>query len=290
MKLGVVCPLTDSGIDVVTLAVALEERGIESLFLPEHTHVPVAWTVDNPAFPPPTTPHFRLVDPFVALSAAAAVTERLALGTGVCLVPQHEPLALAKAVATLDRLSGGRVLLGVGAGWNAAELANHGVAYEARSEVLRERVLAMRALWADEQAEFHGRYVDFDAVYQWPKPLQQRVPVLVGGNSRAAVERAVAYGDGWMPQCATGRASDIAAGVEALRAMAAERGRVVGVTAFGAAADPEALEELEALGVERAVLVVPPGSADEVLPVLDRVGELQAAAPNSAEVTPPGGS
>lgn len=289
MKLGVVCPLTDSGIDVVTLAVALEERDIESLFLPEHTHVPVAWTVDNPAFPPPSTPHFRLVDLFVALSAAAAVTERLVLGTGVCLVPQHDPITLAKVVASLDRLSGGRVVLGVGAGWNEAELANHGVAYEARSEVLRERVLAMRALWADERAEFHGRYVDFDSVFQWPKPVQQPVPVLVGGNSRAAIERAVAYGDGWMPQCATGRAADIDAGVRTLRAMAAERGRVVGVTAFGAAADPRAFEELHALGVERAVAVVPPGAADQVLPVLDRLCDVRAAALGSAGVTAPEG-
>ncbi|BBY19480.1 LLM class F420-dependent oxidoreductase [Mycolicibacterium litorale] len=234
MKFGVSTFLTDEGLRPDELAVALEERGFDSLFVSEHTHYPVA------APPPPDTDlpqrdYLRSLDPFIALSAAAMVTDRLTLGTGITLVVQRDPLTLAKEVATLDYLSGGRLQLGVGAGWLREEMVNHGTNPKTRMALMRERVLAMKQIWTQEQAEFHGEYVSFDPVYSWPKPTQRpHVPVLVGGNGPTVFNRVLEYGDGWAPNLPS-TPEDLVADVAELRRRGDDQGRsYIPVTLIGA--------------------------------------------------------
>jgi len=198
MELGVAVFQTDLNASILDVARAVEEAGLESLFVVEHTHVPVSrrdvlegeWHRQSA----------RILDPFTALGAAAAVTSRLKLGTGICVVPQHDPIILAKQVATIDHLSGGRFLFGAGAGWLVEELSNHGVEPRLRWVLMREKLLAMKAIWADEEAEFHGQFVDFDPIYLWPKPVQDpRPPVLIGGTGPRSLRIVAELGDGWMP-------------------------------------------------------------------------------------------
>ena len=209
MRLGITAFLTDRAMAPAELALAAEERGFHSLYLPEHTHLPVR------ADTPPALvegvdadDYRRSLDPLVALATAASVTERILLGTGVMLVAQHDPIVLAKQLATLDHLSGGRVVLGIGFGWNREEAADHGVAFEDRRAVARDHVLCMQALWSEDQAEFHGRYVSLEPVWSWPKPVQQpRITTLIGGGANPSVFGAVAeYADGWMPVGGSGLA------------------------------------------------------------------------------------
>lgn len=186
-------------------AVAVEERGFESLFYPEHTHIPVdSRRADNR----PTRDYADTYDPFVALAAAAAVTTTLRLGTAVCLVAQRDPITTAKMVASLDQLSAGRFLFGVGAGWNRTEMINHGTDPRTRMSLFAERVQAMRAIWTDDEAEYHGEFVDFAPIWSWPKPVQRpHPPILVGGNGPRTEDRVLDFGDGWFPQCGRCRAS-----------------------------------------------------------------------------------
>ena len=271
MRLGITAFCTDRSMPPAELARAIEARSFSSLFLPEHTHLPVR------ADTPPALvegvrveEYRRSLDPLVALSAAAAVTERLRLGTGVVLVAQHDPIVLAKEIATLDYLSGGRVVFGVGFGWNRAEAADHGVPFARRRRVAREHVLCMQTIWSEEQPSFHGSFVDLEPCWSWPKPVQRpRVPTLVGGGATAAVFEAVAeYGDGWLPVGGSG----LADALPRLHRAAEERGRdpsSLQVIPFGTIPSAGKLDHYRSLGIDEVVLRVPAGSADEMLPVLD---------------------
>ena len=270
MRLGVTCFLTDRDLTPAELATAAEERGFTSLYLPEHTHLPVS------ADTPPALvegvradDYKRSLDPFVALATAVPVTRRLQLGTGVVLAAQHDPIVLAKQVATLDHLSGGRAVLGIGFGWNRQEAADHGVDFAVRRRVAREHVLCMQALWADEQAEFHGEFVDLDACYSWPKPVRGGVPVLLGGAATPGNFAAIAeFADGWMPIGGSG----LGEAIPALRRAVEDAGRDPGairVLPFGTIPSDAKLEHFAGLGVDEVVLRVPAGNRSEVLGVLD---------------------
>lgn len=276
MKTGVFYFPTDYGIDCGELARALEERGFESLFVCEHTHIPVSRRTPFPAGGALPKRYAHTHDPFVALSFAAAATRRLMLGTGVCLVPQRDPIVTAKSVASLDRMSGGRFLFGVGGGWNVEEMENHGARYETRFRLMEERVRAMQALWTEEEAAFHGEFVDFDPVWLYPKPVQRpHPPVLLGGETDHTLRRVVAFCDGWFPRA--GQGFDPAAAVGRLRAMAEAKGRnpaSLSTTVFRAPADPAALEAYRTAGIDRILLEVPDLTRDEILRGLDAQAKL----------------
>jgi probable F420-dependent oxidoreductase len=277
---GVFIFATDETIGPIEVARACEERGFESLFLPEHTHIPAERETPWPSGGDLPRHYYRTLDPFVALGAAAAATTRLLLGTGICLVIERDPIVLAKEVATLDLISGGRLLFGVGAGWNREEMRNHGTDPAARMRVLRERVLAMKAIWAADGAEFHGEHVDFDPIHQWPKPVRRpHPPILVGGTGPRVLDRVLAYGDGWFPLLRPSMPEDyLPRMVAELRRRAEAAGRdPIPVSLFGAAADPAAVERYAEIGVDRCVYALPPGPAAEVLPALDRLAAVAAA-------------
>ena len=274
MQTGVAIFLTDETIGPAEVARLCEERGFDALFLPEHTHIPRSRLTPWPGGGDLPRHYWRSLDPFVALTAAAMVTTRLRLGTGVALVIQRDPIVLAKEVATLDHLSGGRVEFGVGAGWNRDEIENHGTPYDRRFGILRERVQAMKALWTQETATYEGRYVQFRDVTQWPKPVQQpHPPVWVGGMGKRVFDRVLAYGDGWFPNWDT----DIEDRMAELQRRAEEAGRGrIPVTFFGAAEVPAQLERLRAAGVDRVLFYLPPRPADEVEAAADRIAALTA--------------
>jgi probable F420-dependent oxidoreductase len=271
MKFGAFIFATDRTIHPAELGRALEDRGFESLWVPEHTHIPVSRITPYPGGGDLPDHYRRSLDPFVALALAAAVTTRLKLATGVCLVVERDPIVLAKEVATLDWASGGRVLFGVGAGWNREEMRDHGTDPRTRMRLMRERVLAMKELWTKEEAEFHGRFVDFERVWQWPKPVQQpHPPVLIGGEGETTFDRVVEYGDGWVPILRPDQ-GPFGERMAALRRRCEDAGRQpVPVTAFlwnrPATTD---LEELQGLGVERVIVPLPPVDRERVLPRLD---------------------
>jgi probable F420-dependent oxidoreductase len=276
VKLGVYIFATDETIAPAELARAVEERGFESLFLPEHTHIPAGRETPWPGGGELPRRYYRTLDPFVALAAAAAATESLLVGTGVCLVIERDPIVLAKEVATIDHLSGGRFLFGIGAGWNREEMANHGTDPRTRFVLLRERILAMKAIWAEERAEFHGEHVDFDPIFLWPKPLQRpHPPILVGGKGAGVIERVLDYGDGWFPNPRDGDPALVEEQIVELGRRAVERGRpAVPVSIFGASPRPEDLERYSELGVERCVLSLPTAPREDVLAALERAAEL----------------
>ena len=269
MQFGVLMFPADYAIDPVTLGRAVEERGFESLFFPEHTHIPTSRESPYPAGGDLPLEYSHTLDPFVALGAIAATTERIKLGTGIALIVERDPITLAKEVATLDQISNGRVLLGVGGGWNREEMRDHGTEPTTRWRLLRERIEAMQALWTQEEAEYHGELVDFGPTWQWPKPVQQpHPPILVGGDGVNTLKRVVRYGDEWMP--IFGR-SDALSRIPELQELAAEAGRdPIPVTSFGAPANAEAIDELAEAGVHRAILPVPPAGEEQVIAVLDR--------------------
>jgi probable F420-dependent oxidoreductase len=276
MHIGVFFFATDYAIEIQELARALEERGFESLFLPEHTHIPTSRKTPFRGGAPLPKEYLHTYDPFVALSFAAAATERLRLGTGICLVAQRDPIVTAKCVASLDRLSGGRFVFGIGGGWNVDEMENHGTRYETRFKLLREHVLAMKALWTEEEAAFHGDMVQFDPVWSYPKPVQKpHPPVILGGESRHTVRRVVEFCDGWFPRAGSGFAP--AEAMSRLRQAATEAGRDMAglsVSVFRAPAEEGALEDYAAAGITRAVLALPSAGRDEVQRLLDRYAAL----------------
>ena len=274
---------TDYSIDPVTLARALEVRGFESLFLTEHTHIPVSRKSPWPGGAELPKEYWHTHDPLVALGAAASVTTTLKLGTGISLVTERDPILMAKQVASLDTLSGGRLLLGIGAGWNAEEMANHGVVFKDRWKVLRERVLAMRAIWLMEEPEFHGDFVDFDPLWSFPKPLQPGgPPVLLGASSRWTWERIAEYGDGWFPihqdpsRAAAQGALDYQAGIAATHAAWQRAGRqgAPSFSIFGVPGKASRVAELIDMGFERLIFGLPAADADTVLPLLDKLATL----------------
>jgi probable F420-dependent oxidoreductase len=271
MQIGVFYFPVDYGIDIGELARALEEHGFASLYLPEHTHIPASRR--TPFFGGGELPrrYSHTHDPFVALSFAAAATKKLEIGTGICLVPERDPIVTAKAVASLDQLSGGRFVFGIGGGWNVEEMENHGARYETRFKLMRERVLAMKALWTEQEAAFHGEMVDFDPVWSYPKPAQKpHPPILLGGESDHTLRRVVEFCDGWFPRPVAGFA---AAEAKARLARMAERaGRdpaSLSITVFRAPPDRRVLDEYRAAGIARALLEVPDLGRDEILRLLD---------------------
>lgn len=253
---------------------ATEERGFESLFYAEHTHIPVA---SRRADDVPTRDYAETYDPFVALAAVAAVTTTLKLGTAVCLVPERDPIVTAKEVASLDRMSAGRFEFGVGAGWNREELANHGTDARQRMAVLAERVGAMREIWTTDEASYRGRFVAFDPLWSWPKPVQQpHPPVLVGGNGPGSEDRVLAFGDGWLPQCGPlSSVEELTERIATLRRRAADLGReTVPVTLFGAIPDARMLRAFAHAGVDRCLLTLRHGP--NVIDTLDEWVELRS--------------
>ena len=279
MKLGVFQFSTDYAMPIGDLAREVEDRGFESLWIPEHTHIPTSRKTPFPGGAGLPEEYKHTLDPFVALSHAAGCTSKLRLGTGICLVIQRDTITLAKEVASLDLLSGGRFEFGIGGGWNQDEMENHGTEYKTRFSKMGEQVRAMKELWTKEEAEFHGEYVDFDPVWSWPKPTQDpHPPVLLGGESRYTLQRVVDYCEGWFPR---GRNEEaVFSGLEILDELAAEAGRdrgTISVSLFAAAPDPDALARYEEAGVDRCIFWLPPEGADEVLPRLDRYARLLGA-------------
>jgi probable F420-dependent oxidoreductase len=279
MDIAVTIFPTDTTIGPVELGREVEARGFESLWFPEHSHIPTSRATPwggRAGAPPLPEYYWRTHDQFVALAAVAATTERLGLGTGICLVAQRDPIWLAKQVASLDQVSGGRVVFGVGYGWNREEMAHHGVRYGERRDRLRESVLAMRELWTRDEAEFHGRHVDFSPSWAWPKPVQQPgPPVILGGDAGPRTAAHIAeFCDGWMP---IGGRHALERGRAEIRSACEAVGRdpaSVHVGVFGARPERAALDQLAEQGVARAVLSLPQGDRDEVLAALDRYAQL----------------
>ena len=278
MRVGLFYFPTDYGIDIRELARAAEERGFESLLLPEHTHIPTSRRTPYPGGGELPKAYSHTHDPFVALSFAAAVTTKILLGTGICLIPQLDPIVTAKCVASLDRLSNGRFLFGIGGGWNVDEMENHGARYETRFKLMRERILAMKALWTQEEASFHGEMVNFDPVWSYPKPAQRPYPpILLGGDSDHTLKRVVEFCDGWLPIGRPGFNAKEA--VARLRQAASAAGRdfsTLSISVFGAPADEAVLAGYREAGIQRALLAVPDLTRDEILGVLDKHARLVA--------------
>jgi probable F420-dependent oxidoreductase len=275
VKFGITMFATDYAIPAHELGKVCEDLGFESLFFPEHTHIPASRKTPWPGGAELPKEYSHTLDPFVAMAAAASVTKDLKVGPGVCLVIEHDPITLAKQVASVDHLSGGRVLFGIGGGWNLEEMENHGTDPDKRWKLMRERVLAMKEIWAKDEAEFHGKLVDFDPIWSWPKPVQKpHPPIYVGGGGPHTFQRVVEYGDAWLPILARVE-GNIKDRIDELNRMAAEKGRgPIPVTAFGARPDAATIEEYEAAGIERCLLWLPAAPADEVMPVLERYAEL----------------
>jgi probable F420-dependent oxidoreductase len=253
------------------LARMAEERGFQSLFFPEHTHIPASRATPYPAGGELPAFYSRTYDPFVALAAAASATERLKVATGVCLLIERDPIITAKEVASLDRLSGGRFLFGIGAGWNVEEMGNHGTDASKRFGILRERVEAVKTIWREEEASYAGRYVSFERIWCWPKPLQQpHPPILLGGNGPRVIDRVLAYADEWMPN-RIGDDDSMVARFNELHARAERSGRDrVPITVAGMMREPERIERFEQAGVTRGFYWLQGGSPEEVEAALDR--------------------
>ena len=279
MRYGVTMFMTDQTMPPVDLARAIESRGLHSLYVPEHTHIPTSRLT-----PPPTgdaelrDEYKRTLDPLVALAMCAAATERLIVGTGICLVAQREPIVTAKAIATLDHMSGGRFVLGIGFGWNADEIADHGVTMPDRRDVAREHVLAMRALWTEDVASFDGKHVQIPPTWSWPKPAHPGgPPVLIGGAPGPKMFAHIAeYADGWIPIGGAG----IRAAMPDLQRACEAAGRdpaTLQIVPFGTVPDAGKLEYYESIGVTEVVLRLPGGGADRVMPRLDEYATLVAS-------------
>ena len=270
MRIGITIFATDRTVGPAELAVAAEERGFGSLYVPEHTHIPTSRLTPPPSGDDVLADEYsRTLDPMVALSAAATVTDRLLVGTGVALVAQHDPIAYAKAWATLDRLSGGRAVLGVGFGWTVEEMADHGVAAATRREQGAEHVEAMRRLWTEEEASYDGEFVKFSPSWSWPKPYGERpLPVLIGGGAGPKLlSHVAAWADGWMPIGSSGLAEAVPRLHEAWAA--AGRTGAPRVVPFGVVPTPGKLDRIAELGCDEVVVRVPSAAAPEVLAALD---------------------
>ena len=278
MDFGAAIFFTDYSIGPVALGRALEERGFESLWAPEHSHIPLSRRSPFPQGGELPKKYYDVMDPFVTLAAAAAATSRLKVATGICLVVQRDPIHTAKAVATLDQISGGRVLFGIGAGWNAEEMADHGTDFASRFAVMQERVEAMKAIWTQSKPEYRGKFVAFPPMMTWPKPVQKpHPPVIVGGAFPYGARRAIAYGDGWVPHARRPAYGEVLGMLPEFRKMATAAGRdpaSIPITVFGVAEDRELIERYREAGVARLVFNLPPSKAEEVLPILDRCASL----------------
>jgi len=279
MDFGAAMFFTDYAMDAAAFARALEERGFESVWAPEHSHIPVSRASPYPQGGELPRRYAECMDPFVSLSVAAAVTTRLKLGTGVALVVQRDPIQTAKLVASIDQVSRGRFLFGIGGGWNAEEMADHGTTdFKGRWKLVRERVEAMKAIWTQEQPEYHGTLVDFPPMLSWPKPVQKPYPpVIVGGAFPYGARRAIGYGDGWLPHRSRPQYGDVSDFLPQFHKMAEDAGRdpaTIPVTLFGVPRDLALLRHYRDIGIARVVISLDSAAAEVVLPKLDRWAEV----------------
>jgi probable F420-dependent oxidoreductase len=276
MEFGASIFFTDYSIAPADLAVAMEERGFDSVWAAEHSHIPVPrrTRADSEL----GKRYYDVMDPFVTLTAAACATKRLKIATGICLVIQRDTIQTAKLVASLDQVSGGRFLFGIGAGWNAEEMADHGTEFKSRFKVMQERVEAMRAIWTKSKPEYKGEFVNFAPMMTWPKPVQKpHPPVIVGGAFPYGTRRAIAYGDGWVPHAKRPAYGDLINVLPQAHALMREAGRdpaTLPITVFGVAEDADLIKRYRDAGVARLVFNLPAANADEVLPMLDRCAKL----------------
>jgi len=278
VKIGAVAFFTVESMRPGPLARALEERGFESLWVPEHTHIPSSRRSSYPASGGLVQAYYALMDPFLALNSAAAATTRLRIGTGIALVVQRDPIVTAKLVSTIDQLSDGRFLFGVGNGWNQDEIENHGTAFKTRHKLARERIEAMKAIWTEEEPAYHGEFVAFDKMKQWPKPRQKpHPPIIVGGAFPHAARRAVRYGDGWIPRDDWLERDGLGV-IDEFHRMAIDAGRdpkSLPITLFRVPDDIERLRLYETIGIDRVVFSLPAAGEDKIVPILDRWADLQ---------------
>ncbi len=277
MHFGAAIFFTDYSIGPIELAQALEARGFESLWAPEHSHIPVSRKSVFPSGPEMPKFYYDVMDPFVTLTAAAAATKRLKVGTGVCLVQQRDPIQTAKLVASIDQISRGRFLFGIGSGWNEDEMANHGTPFKSRHKIARERIEAMKVIWREEKAEYHGKSVNFDPIFAWPKPVQKpHPPILVGGIFPHGARRAIRYGDGWIPHASRPEYDEVADFMPQFHTMVKEAGRdpaSLPITLFRVVEEVDKLRHYRDLGVDRVVITVPSEGAETVIPLLDHWAE-----------------
>jgi probable F420-dependent oxidoreductase len=277
MLFGAAMFCTDYSMTPVELARALEERGFESLWFPEHSHIPISRASPFPQGGDLPKRYYDVIDPFVGLAMAAAATRTLKVATGICLVAQRDPIQTAKRVASLDLLSNGRFLFGIGSGWNAEEMANHGTDFKTRNKLMRERVEAMKAIWTQSKPEYKGDLVQFPQMMAWPKPVQKpHPPILVGGAFPYGARRAIRYGDGWLPHAKRPH-YHIIEKLPEYHAMLKEAGRTpdsLPVTVSGAEHEADMIKRYQDAGVARIYFNLPPAKADEVLPIMDRLAEM----------------
>jgi len=268
MHFGGAMFFTDYSMSAPELARALEERGFESVWAPEHSHIPLSRKTPFPGGGDLPKPYYDAMDPFVVLAAAAQVTRTIKLGTGVALIQQRDAIQTAKLVASIDQVSQGRFLFGVGGGWNQDEMEDHGTVYATRFKRVRESIEAMKEIWTKEKAEYHGEFVNFDPMIARPKPVQKpHPPIHVGGAFPHGARRTIRYGDGWIP------GGDIREVLPKFRDMAREAGRdpaSIEITSFATGEDLDRVKRLNEMGVTRVVPMFPPEKADKVLPIVDR--------------------
>jgi probable F420-dependent oxidoreductase len=280
MDIGASMFFTDYAIPAQELGPALEQRGFESVWAPEHSHIPLSRRSPWPGGGELPKRYYDAMDPFVSLAAIASVTRTLKLGTGICLVIQRDTIQTAKLVATLDQVSQGRFLFGIGGGWNAEEMEDHGADFKTRFKKMREQVEAMKAIWTRTKPEYNGELVKFPPMMAWPKPVQKpHPPVIVGGAFPHAARRAVAYADGWIPIAGRGD-GDLGEQIQQFRQMAKEAGRdpdELPVTVFGAPDNADELKRYRDIGVARALVGLPSAGSDEIIPIIDRWAELMRA-------------
>jgi len=278
MQIGAAMFFTDYSMSSVELARALEERGFESIWAPEHSHIPLSRKSPFAGGGELPKQYHDVMDPFVTLSAAAAATKTIKLGTGVCLVIQRDTIQTAKLVASLDQVSGGRFLFGIGGGWNQDEMEDHGTVFATRFKKMREQIEAMKTIWTETEPEYHGEIVDFPPMMTWPKPVQKpHPPIIVGGMFPHAARRALRYANGWIPHSRRPHYEDVTDFLPQFRQMAAEAGRKledVPVTVWGVQPDYDRIRRYEEQGVSRGVVQLAPEPADKTLPILDRWSEL----------------
>jgi probable F420-dependent oxidoreductase len=274
MKFSIATFVTDDSIAPGSLAAAVEERGFHALMVTEHSHMPVAYDPPYPGAPEPSREYYRVLDPFVTLASAAAATRSLVLTTAVILLAQRDVIYTAKEVASLDLISGGRVVLGVGVGWNRREMRHHNLDPATRGAKLDEQILALKEIWTKDIAEFHGEFVDFAPIYSWPKPVQRpNPPIYIGGTSRAALQRVCSYGDGWLPTVGV-TVDEITRG----REWFAANGRSdVPIAVWGVGRDEALLAGYAGAGVDEAAFLLPTLAESAALRELDELAELTAA-------------
>lgn len=273
MDVGILMFMTDYALPVTELAPALEDRGFESLWIPEHSHIPISRRSQYPAGGDLPKRYYDCMDPFPVIGAAAAATSRLKVATGICVISQRDPIQTAKSVATVDHLSNGRFIFGTGVGWNQDEIENHGTNFKTRLSLTRERIEAMREIWTKSKPEYHGKFVDFDPMMTWPKPIQKpHPPILVGGGWPHAAKRALEYGDGWMPNSIRPD-YHILDKVEAWERMKQDYDREVPLTCCLVETDPDEWTRYRDSGVARIIVEVPPGTREETMPLLDTLAK-----------------